>query len=110
MTLRLGLPRGTSTFGPTRAGPRIEFFAADKLRKGNYILYSLDSAKGVNYNASMLNTTKETKMKREYKGFRLENGTIDNSKCPHLHTVQDGDSINCQTCGKVIVAPERGSK
>jgi hypothetical protein len=37
---------------------------------------------------------------KQYKGFRLIDGTIDNTKCPHLHYVKDYSDIRCQTCGK----------
>ncbi len=39
---------------------------------------------------------------REYKGFRLIDGTIDNSKCPHLHMVNDDNVTRCQVCAKVF--------
>jgi uncharacterized paraquat-inducible protein A len=42
---------------------------------------------------------------RTYNGFRLIDGTVDNTKCPHLHTIPDGSRISCQTCGKDFGCP-----
>ncbi len=42
---------------------------------------------------------------RTYNGFRLIDGTVDNTKCPHLHMIEDGRRIACQTCGKDFGCP-----
>lgn len=36
------------------------------------------------------------------KGFRLPNGTIDNSQCPHLHFIDYKGKIRCQVCGRAL--------
>lgn len=37
---------------------------------------------------------------KQFNGFRLDNGMVDNDKCPHLHMIVHRNRLNCQTCGK----------